>query len=84
MNYTRIYDIPVKRTPNFVSFADAKMGVGYKDAWGNIRVRTGRGYIKFHNDGRVFGNTGDDWPSNVLKADEMRNGIEICLNVKGQ
>jgi hypothetical protein len=85
MKYVRIYDIPVPKKPNFVPFVDAKVDVGYKDRWGNIRIRTGKGYIKLHADGRIFGNSGNRWPTRFVRpSDEMQGDIKIVITTEGQ
>lgn len=82
MKYTRDYEVGVKRK-KFISFADAQIGVGYRDGDGVVRVKTDMsGYLVFNRRGRFVTDSPSSWPSDIASCDEVE--VEITLKVRGE
>jgi hypothetical protein len=82
MNYTRLYDLPQKKS-HVVMFEDAKDGAAYRDNHdGSIRVKIGEIYLRFTQKGIVEGYLSMYWPVNTLSCDEVYVDLGLYLKVK--
>lgn len=89
MKYTRNYSIRPSSKPRsrYITFNEAKEGVGYQDSNGDVRVKTGpNGYLLFNSEeslthpGEVNVNTVAQWPAYTVREDsEIKVDVRLTI-----